>query len=243
MIDGDTTFFFMHVMKTGGSTFQQHVSTNFAPLSTYPSTERGEERRQAYTSIERLTGLDAERRRSIRFFQGHLPYFISEVVGADITFTVLRDPVQRTLSMLRHCRRYVPRFADVPLEEIYDDGFIFPMYIRNYQSKLFSMTLDDDPTAHTDVVVVDDARLEVALTNLERVDILGLQEHYDRFLEELRREHGWHIGDVPNRRVTTENWPVPAHLPERIAADNAADVVLYERARELHDRRGAARAS
>lgn len=243
MIDGDTTFFFMHVMKTGGSTFQRHVSANFAPLSTYPSTERGEDRRQAYTSIERLRDLDPERRRSTRFFQGHLPFLVRELVGADITLTVLRDPVQRTLSMLRHLKRYVPRFVDASLEEIYDDGFIFPMYIRNYQSKLLSMTLDDGLKGHIDVIAVDDARLEVALANLERVDVLGLQEHYDRFLDVLHREHGWHIGDVPSQRVSNEDWPFPAHLLERIAADNTADIALYERARDLHDQRSAARAS
>jgi hypothetical protein len=243
MIAGECTYFFMHVMKTGGSTFQRHVSANFERLDTYPSTEKGEERRLAYTSIERLRGLDAERRRSTRFFQGHLPFLAGEIVGADITLTVLRDPVQRTLSMLRHCKRYVPRFADASLEEIYDDGFIFPMYIRNYQSKLLSMTLDDEPKGHTDVIVVDEARLETALTNLERIDILGLQERYDDLLDELRREHGWHIRDVPSQRVSTEDWPFPAHLLERIAADNAADVTLYERAREVYDQRGIARAS
>jgi hypothetical protein len=232
------TCFFMHVMKTGGTTFVQHIYANFPPDAVHPSPAGPKvERQRAYYMIDELRRISPERRRSIGVYSGHFPFVAGELVGADVTLTILREPVERTVSYLRHCKRYHERMADMGLEEIYDDGWMHPLYIRNYQAKLFAMTTDDKLESHLDVIDVDDRRLELALANLERVDVLGLHERYPEFLDAVRERLGWTIGDVPDLRVSTEQWDVPPHLAERIAVENAADVALYERARRLHDER------
>jgi hypothetical protein len=231
------TYFFMHVMKTGGTTFMQHIWANFPPETVYPGPARGVERQRAYYMIDELRRISPERRRSLGVYTGHFPFVVSELVGADLTLAMLRNPVDRTLSVLRHCKRYQERMVDMTLEDIYDDGWVNPLYIRNYQAKLFAMTDDDKLESHLDVIDVDGRRLEIALANLERVDVLGLHERYPEFLEIMRDKHGWQIGDVPNLRVSTERWEAPPHLLERIAADNAADMALYERAQRLCDGR------
>jgi Sulfotransferase family len=237
MIARTPTYFFMHVMKTGGTTFVQHMKANFPPEAMYPSPQRGPGRRLAYYMIDELRGISPERRRSIRAYTGHFPFVASQLMGADTVLAILRDPVERTLSLLRHCKRYHERMVDMTLEEIYEDGWVYPLFIHNYQAKLFAMTSDDKLESHLDVIDVDSRRLDIAMANLERVDVLGLHDRYPQFLEAMREEYSWTIGDVPDLRVSTEQWKTSPHLPERIAADNAADMALYEHARQLYDRR------
>jgi hypothetical protein len=233
-----STFLFIHVMKTGGTTFVQHIESNFAADELFPAVVRGEARRRQYYMIDELRALSPERRRTIRAYVGHFPYTVRDIVGSDaVTLTILREPVARTISVLRHCRRYDERHHDRPLEEIYEDPWVFPMYIHDYQTKLFAMGPGDRLESHLDVIEIDDDRLARAQRNLEEVDILGLTDEYDRFVGEMRRRFGWRCPPVPNLRVSTEDWDVEPSFRRRIAADNAADVAFSEHATQLHRRR------
>lgn len=236
------TCFFVHVMKTGGTTFVQHIEANFRPEEMYPGVERGAERRRAYYMIDELRALPEGRRRVIKAYVGHFPFVASTLVGVDLaTFTILREPVERTVSVLRHCKRHVDRLRDLSLEEIYEDGYVFPMQIHNYQVKQFAMTTDDKLESHFDVIDIDDHRLEIARANLDRVDVLGLHEHYDEFVGAMQHRFDWQCGPVANMRVSTEEWDVSSDFRQRIASDNAAELSFYEYARQLYERRRAAR--
>jgi hypothetical protein len=154
-----------------------------------------------------------------------------------IILAMLREPVSRTLSLLRHRKRYVGENRDMTLEEIYDDPWVFPVLIDNYQTRLFAMTEADAPRSYHDQLVIDDARLQIAKQNLDQVDVFGLTEHFDEFVADVRTRLGWKCADVAPQRVSTEDWPVPDSLRTRIASDNAADVALYEYARARYERR------
>jgi hypothetical protein len=230
--------FFIHVMKTGGTTFVQHIEANFRPDEMYPAVERGVRRQRAYYMIDELRALPAERRRTIKAYLGHFPFVATTLLDTEpLTFTILREPIERTVSVLRHCKRHQDRLHDASLEEIYDDGYVFPMQIHNYQAKQFAMTRDDKLESHFDVIDVDDKRLEIARANLERVDVLGLNERYGEFLEAMQRRFGWHYEPIENLRVSTEDWDVSAAFRRRIASDNAADLAFYEYATQLYERR------
>jgi hypothetical protein len=243
MITRAPTYFFIHVMKTGGTTFVQHILANFSADAVYPSSTRGEGRKRAYYMIDELRRISLERRGSLRAYSGHFPFVAAELVGADVTLAILRDPIERTVSILRHHRREDPRLHGATLEEVYDDGWVFPLYVHNYQAKLFAMTVDDKLESHLDLIDVDEARLEIALTNLERVDVLGLHHRYAEFLDTMREQQGWTIGDVPDLRVSADRRDVPSQLRERIAADNAAEMTFYEHAVRLYERRQGGRVS
>jgi hypothetical protein len=228
-------------MKTGGASFRQHIYAAFRPGEVYPDRSCDEMYR-ANTSIEYLLSLPAERREAIRVYTGHFPYRVAEMMNLDlITLTILRDPVERTISYLKHCKRYHERHRDLALEEIYEDPFFFPCFIQNHQSKIFSMTPQDEFQSFMEVIDVDERRLELAQQHLERVDLLGLNEHYDEFLDNVTRRFGWPLTDRPNLRVADEPWTVPSTFRQRIASDNQADMAFYDYARRLHDRRRALR--
>ena len=82
---------------------------------------------------------------------------------------------------------------------------------------------------------VDAARLAVAKENLAEVDIVGLTESYDDFLDEVEARFGWTVARDTRTNVTpaSARRPVSQALRRRIAEDNATDVELYEHAKEL----------
>jgi Sulfotransferase family len=248
-------FFFIHVMKTGGSTFSWQILANFKRDEVYPNAGL-DPLETATVSIDYLAALAPDRRARIRAYRGHFPLMATQVLGMEfVTLTVLRDPVERTISFLKHCKRYAQphgspsleqiygdRYAgshDSPsLEEFYEHPFLYPALIRDHQAKLFAMTPADGPRSYHHPFEIDDRRLEVAKANLERVDVLGLHERYPEFLEEMQRRYGWRV--VPMRDVLVgDEVGVPRSLRRRIAEDNAADLEFYEHARRLWERRRA----
>ena len=57
--------------------------------------------------------------------------------------TVLRHPLERTVSYLRDHRRRTPADADLTLEEVYDDDLRFHGLIHNHMTKMLSLTPEE----------------------------------------------------------------------------------------------------
>lgn len=240
MTDMPLRFFFVHVMKTGGTSFAFHLQRNFAPSEIYPNETldlRDPTDVEAYASIADLLRLAPERREEIRVFAGHFPYMVCDQMGLDlVTLTLLRDPVDRTISVLKHFKRQFERYRDLTLEEIYGDELVYRHFIEDQQTKVFALTVDDrpqafasglsyrelyarlraDPTSDApkparnagETITIDADRLARAKTNLSRVDVVGLSENYRDFVEELRRRFGWWSAGLDDRgRANTSSEP------------------------------------
>jgi hypothetical protein len=234
-------YFFIHVMKTAGGTLRRQILANFEREQVYPMRELDPDMRDANYRLDYLTSLPPERRAAIRVYTGHFPFVAVELLRMDLTtITILRDPVERTLSYLRHCKQRHPQHHALSLEEIYEDPFFFPSFIQDHQVKLFALTADDDPESYMDVLDVDEQRLRLAQANLERVDAVGVQERFDDLLRELEERFGWRRASVRNKNVGSEDVGVSKALRRRIAEDNHADMEFYEYARALCRRRRAA---
>jgi hypothetical protein len=266
-------YVFIHVMKTGGTSFVFHLLRQFAPDAVYPSAaidRRDATDAEPYASLPRLRGLTPERKAAIQVFSGHFPFLARDIVGGDpITLTLLREPVDRTVSVLKQFKRLYERYRDLSLDAIYDDPFVFRHFVENHQTKLFSVTADDEPKMlasrldfeefHTyltampggaddlgafdlaadtssDTITIDAGRMTRAKENLAKVDVVGLNERFDEFVEALRARFGWWpdgmAGDA-RANVSSEAWDAGPALRARIARDNPFDVELYGYAREL----------
>ena len=228
--------FFVHLMRTGGTTLEQQLRRAFARPEVYPNPDLdfpgGDIMR--HLDVSYLLALPAERLDAIRLYYGHFPYVVTELLPVPVvTFTVLRDPVERTMSLLRIMREQREGFAERTLEEIYDDANVFPRLVHDHQTKLFSMTAADRPHDYRDEITVDAGRLELAKRNLERVDVVGVTEHYGDFLAALRDRFGWQIDAGARMNAASAPEGESAALRARIAADNVIDAELYEFAKEL----------
>jgi hypothetical protein len=233
-------FFFIHVMKTAGTTFVRQLQQEFSAESIYPARTvdwTSEHDYDAYINIPRLLGLTPERRAEIRVFTGHFPYSVCDLVAPGCTtLSVLREPVARTVSVLKHFKRVEARFRDCTLEAIYDDRQIFRFFVENHQTKVFSLLPSDNEVAINCGLTTDEKRYERARASLAQVDVLGLTEAYHDFVDETRRRFGWWPEGVDRDvriNVSTEDWDVEPSFCARIAADNAYDVALYQHAQAL----------
>jgi hypothetical protein len=255
-------YFFIHVMKTAGRTLLRHFRGNFELDEMYPygkldiryDGDRVDIRH--HLEVGCLLRLPEERVRRIRVYSGHYPYVASELIGGDfIRFTILRHPVDRTISLLRQFRRKDP-WADpnlqysapmegLSLDEVYENPFVYEPLVLNHQTKIFSMSADDRLDTYMDVIDVDDERLAIAKQNLAKVDFVGLTEQYDEFLDEVAVATGWEILRQLRKNETPQEdiKPVSEALRRRIAADNAIDMEFYEYASELVESRRRRRTS
>jgi hypothetical protein len=230
-------FLFVHLQKTGGTALFQRLREHFGPRGVYPTPdEQGD--------VRAVTDLDFLRERlpahgdEVRVVTGHFPLCTNELLGGGFTtFTVLRDPVERTLSLLRRRQNAEEHFHGRDLADIYTDDLLHDI-IRNHMVKMLSLEVHELTSAPLVMPVdFDDARLERAKTNLrDRVDVFGLQEQFDDFCIDLSIQFGWDLG-APRFANRTQRSPVSDALRHRIAEDNFLDMELYDFARQLWEER------
>jgi len=275
-------YFFIHVMKTGGTSFAEHLRANFTIEQSYPAActtaQSGFfDRMEAYVHVPKLVADVNTLDDQLRIVLGHVPYSVRSLLHKDyVALTLLRHPVDRTLSFLKHCRRYHIEHMGQALEDIYADAWFHASFMSNYQTKIFSMSpqeaLAEDrylPTtskvpprrelidgesfspavqllrdsapgrfsmecfaASTGVIQVDEKRLAIAKENLSAVEVVGVTEHYDRFLWQLVDRYGWTIHSILHRHAGEPD-EISPEFRQRIARDNLFDMELYEYARAL----------
>ena len=225
--------FFIHVMKTGGTTFRRHLEAQLGADRVYPMPD-SDDRFAAYTSVGRLRELPERHWHRVDAVAAHLPFFASTVLDRPfVTATILRDPVERTVSHLKNCQQHDPSYRGWPLEKIYDDPWLFPLQFHNHQVRFFALRASDGADNFFEPIAIDDDRLRQALDNIASIDLLGVHDRYDEFVDTVHRRFGW------ERRASVSNWlvsgpaDVPDRLLDRIRQDNAADIEFFEQVSEL----------
>jgi hypothetical protein len=226
-------YFFVHCQKTAGTALKRRLQAHFGQAAVYPDKATDGPMADAVLSPPHLRRVLAERGDEIDVVTGHFPLAVVDTLDHDFaTFSVVREPVARTLSYLRHHRRMHPDEGDRPLEEIYDDPFRFHGLVHNHMVKMFSLTSDEvavDGVLHRIEFSAD--RLETAKQRVREIDVLGTQEHFDEFTARLASTFGWpDLGDGWANR--TEAVDVTEEFRERIAHDNALDIAFYHYVRD-----------
>lgn len=231
-------FFFVHLLKTAGTSLFVRFQRHFGEDGVYPNPSDGDAVVVAPQLVPaRLVERWAERGDEIRMVAGHLPFCTQALLDTPFTtLTVLRDPVDRTLSYLRHHRQRTPEDADRPLEDIYEQQPRFDWLIHDHMVKMLGMSVEEMTDGMLTSLATGPSHLRVALDRLEHeIDLFGLTEHLDTFWQELQDRYGFRLG---TNVVTNDTAPTraPDALRRRIADDNRLDVELYERTVELFHR-------
>ena len=225
-------FFFVHLQKTAGTALWRRLKHQFDERSLYPGPGDGSPP-ESVLDVDHLLARWKARSDEIRVVTGHFPLCTVDLLGVPfVTMTLLRDPVERTLSFLRHYRESTPEESERPLESIYDDPVRYEL-LHNHMVKMLSLTADEMTSSGAlTKVEFTRSRLESACERLAAVDIVGVQERFDDFCDDLTDRFGWDLGPrvFMNRTTPVE---VADAFRDRIAADNVLDVELFEFARRL----------
>ncbi len=141
-----TRWFFVHVQKTAGTSLVIRLGNQFEPSEIYPDDSDGDLfGEMPQFDIPQLLARWAVRGPEVRVVTGHFPLCTTELLGGGFTtFTVLRDPVERTLSYLRHHRKVLKESRQLSLEEIYEDPLRFHGLVHNHMVKMFSLAARRD---------------------------------------------------------------------------------------------------
>lgn len=189
-----------------------------------------------------IEALPPRRRRRVRLFEGHFGWGLHDrLPRPSMYLTMLREPVDRALSVYYHLRQAGHLAPGVTLEEFAGDG-ADPQrvwWIDNAQVRYLAGEqgrIVDVPRG-----CCTRAMLDVALERLRAENVFfGLTEHFDASMVLLRRTLGWRsCHHVPanaagGRRAVSEVDPA---VIERLVALNALDAQLYVRAAGLFSER------
>jgi hypothetical protein len=222
-------YFFVHIMKTAGSALRRRLMNHFDDAAVYPAKGLdGTDPVKLVSSVDCLRERLGARGDQIRVIVGHFPLrTIDEIDGRYTTLTLLREPVERMLSQLRH--RQESEHRSEPLDEAYDN---FQGLANNNMTKMLSLTPEEMSASIFTRLDLNRDHLERAKEALAGIDAVGLQERFEDFCDLLAARFGWRLGE-PEVVNTTAPVEVPESLRTRIAEDNALDVELYEFAKQL----------
>lgn len=228
-------WFFIHVMKTAGTSFRRMLEETF-DAEIYPTKQELELRPRGwyYPASELLEQVELGNidLGSRRFLCGHYSANLQTLLpGPWRTVTFLRDPVRRSLSMIAHRHDKVSRlnrFFRPNISKYLDDEDFVERQIHNYQTKIFAL----DGTARVNQAhPIDEVAFQRAKIRLENIDFVGLTEQYAQSIRLFEMKAGLKFAPLMHANKSSGYAPSEAELA-RIRALVPYDVELYELAKE-----------
>jgi hypothetical protein len=206
-------------MKSGGTTVRGLVRSNVPSHRCWPDNAERFVDSGAYVDVRRLQNFDHDHEQTLAYC-GHYPLAARELLKVRaLTMTVLRDPVERTLSWLRQAQRRSPEHDGQSLEEIYEDPWFTPRFLGNHQTKVLSMSLEQ-------ALAPEDATQSCLWGEVTAMDADGVPHH------ELLQYAAERIDEpVDSSRLLWRAWDAaitrPLVMTDRdlaIAVDQLADI-------------------
>lgn len=242
----DDILLFVHIPKTGGLSFihvldQQFKKEEIFPLHSAPSPELFE----PYTQ---------KRLEQYKLVRGHFrfgPYdqrVYKHLSQNPIMITMLRDPVQRTISAYR----YILRTPERPLhsELVSKDCSLMdfvcdPTYagwVENRQARVIFGGYPGFPFhKNSSEKISDEAILHICLDRIQQFALVGLTERFRDSVDLLTDMFGWEtVTEIPRMNVTPESDKVnriEADVISAIKERTQIDQQLYVYAEKIMDSR------
>ena len=240
--------FFSHIPKTAGMSMRLYLSEQYQAQDICPVTR-----------WQGLLGREQDVK-SFRLVQGHFRYNLRHLLAENTRVLVLlREPLRRTVSALRHLQRDPTFHEDHDLTKGLTLGEVIrhPVIMennRNVQARYLcaSMAAADvrgylmqesqqNPAADAGDLE-DPPELQLAMDRLESIDFVGLTEDIGAVVSKMALEMNYHpplyfpvINDDPARRDPLDG--LSEDDIEILCEYNDIDLPLYDLARRLIDRR------
>lgn len=236
--------FFMHIPKTAGMSMRQYLGEQYHPQEICPAE-----------NWQDLRGLEQDVR-SFRLVRGHFRYNLRELVAPDARMlVVLRDPLRRTVSALRHLARD-PNFH--PTHELAKDLTLGEMirheqimsYQRDVQARFLCASrpaaevtayLEEAFLQHRQVDAGDHENppdFQRAADRLATIEFVGITEDLGSLVSAMAQEMNFHpplyfpfANENPERMDSLRD--LTKEELDIVREHNTVDSRLYEFARKL----------
>lgn len=222
-----------HIMKTGGTSLRRMLIDAVGQDQVYPNDEDLAVRPRGFYPgpKEFVELLRSDQTHGATIFIGHFPFVLrDEFESEPLTVALLREPVTRTLSMLKHRKLKSPQFADATYKQILDHKDFEDRQIREYQTKVFAFdSIQQCPDTVDIAFEVDRQRFTNAVDRLKNVEVLGLTEDFRGFC--TRFAATTEIDLSPRRdNASALRDPLPPQEAQRIDRLTRYDQQLYKAA-------------
>lgn len=231
--------FFLHLPKTAGTTFNAFLEQQYRLADIMPYGCFGE--REVYLQPDQL---EVHRQKQpFLLYRGHFGYDVCKLFESEFTtITVLRDPLQRVVSLYNDWRtKSEESLAEAPelekslavlAQTLSLRDFLraehphLPLWFHNGQARLLAQGFH--------CKLPESTLQDIAIAHLDNIDYVGVTGAFELLLWLLCHQFGWHYPsqlqplNAARNRLRVEDLDDATRAD--IAAQNQVDWVLYRRA-------------
>jgi hypothetical protein len=216
---------FVHIAKTAGTSLRRMMQEEFGSYLVYPGDVHLRQLPNRWYPLGSEILRDFAKVPPHNVLVGHFTAAMADMLPCRYQVaTFLREPVQRSLSVLGH----FSRMLGIPATALLDDPAFMSQHVSDFQTRVLGADGICDPHR---VQAVDDAALARAMERVDTLDFVGLTERFHEscalFDERFRTGMSRLIRrDAVNRPEGSE---LSEHIP-RLMPLLGRDRALHERA-------------
>jgi hypothetical protein len=225
----DTCLTFLHLPKTGGTTFKTVLRWQYRGLSPDEIMPYADD-----PFFEELRKLPIEQRARLKVLMGHFPYGIDRFIPKRCAYvTIIRDPVKRVVSEFKHV---LSSPTHVMHDAVVSSSMDLEDYVVGRHSAQTENALTRQLAGKTGGGELTTHDLEVASANLRSFEVVGVTEAFDESMILFKRILGWSTPFYFSRNVSKRG-TYPGNVSDRtisvIRERNVFDAEIYALARSL----------
>lgn len=212
------------------------LEKSFEPTDVYPTPETIS-RFGRYPNLHELLK-DPHQVISARLVVGHYPFVLRSLWPCPpVTGTLLRDPIERTVSTLKFARLRRRQFnASTSLPDVFDDDELRAAMIHNYQTKVLSIPRLDERHGVNVPATRTSVSIELAKERLEMCDFVGVTERFAESIDAFQRSTHIALSEAVHTNQSGSGESADESLRARIMEETALDAELVDYAHGLLDR-------
>lgn len=211
-------YFFVHIPKTGGTTFRYLLYQQFQQHQIFPNKEIIKNNKGEYLSFHDYKRLSEEEQQKINLIFGHFYAGFYDQLYNTQMLTFIREPVARVISNLRHMQVKTNVYEGKTVEEIYE---LRKGRMPNLQIRYFS------PGKWIRNITQKD--LDEAKKNLEKCAFVGVMERFEESLQIAEKLFDWNFTRLGKlNTIDTKPELFKPQFLDYIEETNQLDIEFYQ---------------